>query len=128
MQTTSQPVSVIPESLQGLSESEVVARRQRGLGNNVRLETSRSYAQIVRANVFTFINSVLFGIGVILVLLGLYTDAFLSVGIALMNVVVGLVQELRAKRMLDKIALLTRPKRLCCAIGRKKRSIPQKSW
>ncbi len=94
----------------GLSEAEVLLRRQRGQGNNVRLETSRTYAQIVRSNVFTFINAVLFGIGIVLVLLGLYTDALLSVGIALMNVVIGLAQEVRAKRALDKIALLTRPK------------------
>jgi len=97
-------------AIHGLSEAEVLKRRQAGQGNNVQLETSRSYAQIVRQNVFTFINTVLFGIGIVLVLLGLYTDALLSVGIAMMNVVVGLIQELRAKRTLDKIALLTRPK------------------
>jgi cation-transporting P-type ATPase E len=114
------PVTGSPSQLQGLSEQEVTARRQRGMGNNVRLETSRSYAQIIRANVFTFINSVLFGIGVVLVLLGLYTDAFLSVGIAFMNVVVGLVQELRAKRALDKIALLTRPKALVLRDGQER--------
>jgi cation-transporting P-type ATPase E len=110
MLTPSSTVSILPDGLRGLAESEVNVRRQRGLGNNARLETSRSYAQIARANIFTFINSVLFGIGVVLVLLGLYTDALLSVGIAFMNVVVGLVQEMRAKRVLDKIALLTRPK------------------
>lgn len=104
------PPSTPAAPLQGLSDAEVITRRQQGLGNNVRLETSRTYAQIARANIFTFINMVLFGIGVILVLLGLYTDALLSVGIAFMNVVVGLVQEMRAKRALDKIALLTRPK------------------
>ncbi|MBZ0285814.1 MAG: HAD-IC family P-type ATPase [Anaerolineae bacterium] len=98
-----------PSQLQGLSENEVIDRRARGQGNNVRLETSRSYAQIIRANLFTFINMVLFGIGLILVLLGLYTDAFLSVGIAFMNAVIGLVQEIRAKQALDKIALLSRP-------------------
>jgi cation-transporting ATPase E len=42
--------------LGGLSESEVVARRARGLGNAVQLQTSRSYLQILRQNAFTFIN------------------------------------------------------------------------
>lgn len=97
-------------NLRGLTESEVNARRQRGLGNNVRLDASRSYRQIVRENVFTFLNIVLFGIGVVLVLLGLYNDALFSVGIAAFNVIVGVTQEIRAKRALDKIALLTRPK------------------
>jgi cation-transporting P-type ATPase E len=106
--------------LHGLSEAEAVKRRQAGQGNNIRLETSRSYAQIVRQNVFTFINMVLFGIGIVLVLLGLYTDALLSVGIAMMNVVVGLIQEMRAKRALDKIALLTRPKATAIRDGQEK--------
>jgi cation-transporting P-type ATPase E len=119
MQSTTKPIeSSTP--LRGLSESEVLQRRQQGKGNNVKLETSRSYAQIVRQNVFTFINSVLFAIGIVLVLLGLYTDALLSVGIAMMNVVVGLVQEMRAKRTLDQIALLTRPKATVLRDGQEK--------
>ncbi len=104
--------------LHGLTEAEAADRRQRGLGNHVRLDTSRTYLQIVRANVLTFLNLVLFGIGIVLVLLGLYTDALLSVGIALMNVVVGLSQEVRAKRALDRIALLTRPKASLLRDGR----------
>ncbi|MBI1277312.1 MAG: HAD-IC family P-type ATPase [Anaerolineaceae bacterium] len=96
--------------INGLSETEVVARRERGQGNNVQFQSSRTYADIIRANVFTFINLVLFGIGAVLVVLGLYSDALASVGIAFWNTVIGIAQELRAKRALDKIALLTRPK------------------
>jgi cation-transporting P-type ATPase E len=120
MQSTANPVSKSTTPVNGLSESEVLQRRQNGQGNNVKLETSRSYAQIVRQNVFTFINTVLFAIGIVLVLLGLYTDALLSVGIAMMNVVVGLVQEMRAKRTLDQIALLTRPKATVIRDGQEK--------
>lgn len=100
----------LEQSLRGLSQAEVLARRQAGEGNNVAIPTSRSYQDILRANVFTFLNAVLFGIGLALVVLGLYSDALLSVGIAVMNVIVGLVQEVRAKQTLDKIALLSRPK------------------
>ncbi len=102
--------SISSPPLNGLSETEVVERRQRGQGNNVSFQSSRTYVDIIRANVFTFINLVLFGIGGVLVLLGLYSDAFASVGIAFWNTVIGIAQELRAKRALDKIALLTRPK------------------
>ncbi len=108
----------------GLTEREAAERRARGMGNNVRLETSRSYAQIVRANLITFINLVLFGIGVALMLLGLYTDALLTVGIAFMNVVVGLFQEVRAKRALDKIALLTRPRAMLRREGQEREADP----
>lgn len=97
-------------ALQGLTESDVISRRQRGLGNNVRLATSRSYTDILRQNVLTFINIVLFVIGAVLISVGRVGDAVVSVGLILMNVFIGVYQEARAKRQLDKIALLTRPK------------------
>ena len=97
------------ENLRGLTTSEAAQRRAKGLGNNVKIQTSRSYVQIVRENVFTFINNILFGLGLALILLGRTSDAVVSVGIILINVVVSVVQEVRAKRTLDQIALLTRP-------------------
>ena len=96
-------------NIRGLSDSEVLERRAKGLGNNVKIKTSRSYFEILRENVFTFINNILFVLGAALILLGRTSDAVVSVGIILINVVVSVVQEIRAKRMLDRIALLTRP-------------------
>jgi cation-transporting ATPase E len=93
----------------GLTEAEADARRARGQGNDVRLKTSRTYAEIVRENVFTFFNVVLFGLALVLLLLGSPKDAFFTGVVALFNVVVATVQEVRAKRKLDRIALLTRP-------------------
>jgi cation-transporting P-type ATPase E len=97
------------ETIQGLSEQEVLARRAAGQGNDAPLHTSRSYAQILRENVFTFINYVLFGLGTALILMGRVSDALVSVGVVLANTLVGVVQEVRAKRTLDRIAILTRP-------------------
>ncbi|RMG71880.1 MAG: HAD family hydrolase, partial [Chloroflexi bacterium] len=94
----------------GLTEQEVIQRRARGDGNNVKIDTSRSYWDILRQNLFTFINVVLFVIGLVLILFGLWGDAFVSVGVVAINVVVSVVQEFRAKAKLDRIALLTRPK------------------
>ncbi|NIN63186.1 MAG: HAD-IC family P-type ATPase, partial [Anaerolineae bacterium] len=94
----------------GLSESEVIARRERGQGNTLRFQTGRTYLQILRKNAFTFINTVLFAISVVLVLMGRVDDAVVTAGLVLLNVVVGVVQEGRAKRKLEHIALLTRPK------------------
>ena len=107
-------------SLMGLSEKEADERMNDGQGNDIALGTSRSYGQILRQNVFTFINVVLFSIGVVLVTLGLYTDALLSVGIVMMNVVIGVIQEARAKQHLDKISLLTRPKARVIRDGQEK--------
>ena len=96
--------------MQGLSESEVLARRQRGEGNDVEIQTSRSYADIIRHNVLNFFNIILFSVGAILVLLGRPSDAVFSTVIVILNIIIGTVQEIRAKRKLDEIAVLTRPK------------------
>ncbi|PZS01405.1 MAG: haloacid dehalogenase, partial [Candidatus Chloroheliales bacterium] len=100
---TANPVS-------GLSESEVAARLARGEGNTAPPHTTRTYAQIVRENVFTFINDVLFILGIALIVVGRPLDALVSVGVIMINILVSIVQETRAKRSLDHIALLTRPK------------------
>ena len=58
---------------------------------------------------FSFINVLLFAIAIMLIALGLYSDAIITAGLVLFNVVVGIVQEARAKWKLDSIALLNRP-------------------
>ena len=62
-------------AIRGLSWEEAKARRRRGEGNDVRLPTSRSYSDIIRQNVFAFINIILFVIGLILALIGRVDDA-----------------------------------------------------
>jgi cation-transporting ATPase E len=111
-------------TIQGLSEAEALARRKRGQGNDVRLPTSRSYRDILTRNVFTFINIVLFGIGVVLVGIGRVNDAVVSVGIISMNILIGIFQEMRAKRQLDRIALLNRPKITLIRDGREEEADP----
>jgi len=107
-------------SVGGLSESEVITRRERGQGNVVQFQTGRTYLQIVRKNAFTFINTVLFSIGIVLILMGQFGDALVTAGLVLMNVVVGVYQEARAKRKLEQIALLTRPRAAVLRDGREK--------
>jgi cation-transporting ATPase E len=97
-------------NLQGLSESDVIARRAQGLGNDVAFKTSRTLGQILRDNLFTFFNMVLVILGVLLVVFGAAVEAFITSGVLLINVVVASLQEVRAKKKLDHIALLTRPK------------------
>jgi cation-transporting ATPase E len=98
-----------PTPAGGLDQAEVDRRRAAGLGNTAPPATSRTYVQIIRENVFTFINDILIALAVALVAVGRPIDALVSVSVIATNVVVGVVQEVRAKRTLDKIALLTRP-------------------
>ncbi len=104
----------------GLTETEAATRRDRGQGNDVRLKTSRTYVEIARDNIFTFFNIVLFGLALTLLLLGSPRDAFFTGAVALFNVVVATVQEVRAKQKLDRIALLTRPKATVIREGQQK--------
>lgn len=104
-----QPVA-IPSAVQSLSGMEVIARRKRGKGNVFPLKSSRSYWQIIRENLFVSVNVILFILGLALIVLGQVSDALISVGVAFFNVLVATVQEIRAKRLLDRISLLTRPR------------------
>ena len=99
-----------PSSWTGLTEAEAQARRAAGQGNDVQITSGRTYKQIVRENVFNLINNLLFALGITLVALGRYLDAAVSVGVVMANTVVSLLQEIRAKHTLDRIAILTRPK------------------
>ncbi len=111
MDTMSEQLTVRPtiDVGRGLTTEEAQARRARGLGNTFAMPSSRSYRQIIVENVFTFINLSLIGLGVALALLGRIGDALISTAVISLNIVVSLVQEIRAKRTLDRIALLARP-------------------
>ena len=100
-------LSPTPES--GLDDAEVARRRAAGHGNAPPPPTTRTYAQILRENIFTFVNNILFALGLALVAVGRPIDALVSLTVISTNVIVGIVQEIRAKRTLDRIALLTRP-------------------
>ncbi len=95
---------------QGLTEREVQERRAQGKGNDAALSTSRSYSDILRENVFTFVNNILFIIGIALLVVGRVGDAFVTTAVIIVNIIIGVIQEARAKRQLDRIALLTRPR------------------
>jgi cation-transporting ATPase E len=109
----------------GLDEEEVLRLRSQGLGNTAPSPTGRTYWEIFSENVFTFINGVLFFLGVALASLGRPGDAIMSTGIITMNVLVSVVQEIRAKRVLDRIALVTRPTANVIRGGQEKTVLPE---
>ncbi len=93
----------------GLTEAEAAARRERGQNNVLPSGPSRSYRRILFENAVTPINLTLFVICVFLAALRLFGDAAMTASLVLANVVVGVFQEARAKRTLDRISLLARP-------------------
>jgi cation-transporting P-type ATPase E len=93
----------------GLSHQEVAARRAAGQANDAPLQNSRTYGAILRDNLFTFINGVYFFLSLVLIGLGRASDVVVLATVILLNVIINVVQEVRAKRKLDTIALVTRP-------------------
>ena len=97
-------------AMHGLTEQEALLRRKHGEGNDVRLATGRSYAEIARANVFNLFNLVLITIGGLLIALGRVSDALISIGpLFVANAGIRTAQEILAKRKLDRIAIANRP-------------------
>lgn len=96
--------------LTGLTQQEVEQRRAQGLGNVVSHRSGRSLLQILRANVCTRINAMLFVLWCIVIATGSWINSAFGLMIVA-NSAVGVIQELRAKRTLAKLKILgqTRP-------------------
>ena len=97
-----------PHTPHGLSEEEA-ARRIAERGPLPPAATSRSYASIVRANTLTVFNLILAVFGGLTLAFGDWRDA-LFLGILVANTTIGIVQEVRAKRALDRLAALVAPR------------------
>jgi cation-transporting ATPase E len=108
MASESAPISA--SYLPGLTSTEALRRAAAGQSNSTTWTTSRSFRRIVLDNAASPVNIVLFVISAMLLALQLFGDALLTAGLVLGNVVAGVFQETRAKRQLDRIALLNRPR------------------
>ncbi|HEY3686344.1 MAG TPA: HAD-IC family P-type ATPase [Streptosporangiaceae bacterium] len=96
-------LSATPPS--GLSGQEAAERAERGLANVTDSGAGRSFAQIVRANVFTLFNAIIGVLFVIMLIVGPIQDALFGL-VIFINTGVGVVQEWRAKRTLDRLAVV----------------------
>lgn len=100
----------LPEvSEQGLTQSEVFDAVNRGFVNVTNNRTSRSVLSIVRANVFTLFNAIIFAAMVVVLVTGSWKDAVFGF-VILINTGIGVVTELRAKRTLDRLSILVASK------------------
>lgn len=93
----------------GLTSAEVEGRRAEGRTNAAPPSPVRSLGEIVRANVFTPVNAIMLSLFVLILVARSPRDA-LFVGVVLSNSIIGIVQEVRAKRALEKLAILNAPK------------------
>jgi cation-transporting ATPase E len=89
----------------GLGADEVAQRVARGEVNDVPVRSSRSAAGIVRANVLTRFNAIIGVLFLVILVVGPVQDGLFGI-VIVANTAIGIVQELRAKRMLDSLALI----------------------
>ncbi len=92
----------------GLSDAEVAERVAQGRVNLIPPAPVRTTSEIVRANVFTWVNLIVGALFVVLLIAGKPADG-LFVGVIVSNTVIGVVQELRARTALEQLAVLNAP-------------------
>src|SRR5665647_3177942 len=92
----------------GLTDEEVSRRIAAGQTNATAVRTSRSITEIVRANVFTVFNGLLAVLFVVIMATERWQNGLFGV-VIVVNAGIGIVQEWRAKRVLDRLALLNAP-------------------
>jgi cation-transporting ATPase E len=93
----------------GLSSAEVAERRARGPANAAAEPTSRPVAEILRANILTRFNFILGALLAVILAVGEPQDALFGL-VLVANALIGIGQELRAKRTLDRLAVLSAPR------------------
>jgi cation-transporting ATPase E len=93
----------------GLTDADVASRVEAGLTNSSGERTSRSVADILRANIVTRFNFILGALLVVILVVGAPQDALFGI-VLVANALIGIVQELRAKRTLDRLAVLSAPR------------------
>ncbi|NNC74682.1 MAG: HAD-IC family P-type ATPase [Acidimicrobiia bacterium] len=108
--------------LGGLTKAEVRDRKARGLINDVPAAPSRSVADIFRSNIVTRFNLLLGALLVVILFVAPINDALFGI-VLVGNTTIGIIQELRAKRTLDRLNLLNAPQATVVRDG-KVRQIP----
>ena len=102
----------------GLTDEQVNERIEQGKVNADENPNIRTYKQIVRENTLTFFNFLNLVLLVLVLLVGSYKNAFF-VCIIIINTLIGIAQEIRAKKTIDKLAILTAKKSIVIREGKK---------
>jgi len=106
-----------PSVMEGLTEQEVSRRKEEGLVNIAQESITKTKGQIIKDNVWTLFNAFNLVIGICLALVGAYTNmAYLL--IIIVNVSIGIIQEIHAKKMVEDLSLLGASKAVVVRSGK----------
>lgn len=104
-------------NLQGLTSKEVKDRVEKGLVNTQEKSASRTTKDILIENIFTLFNLLNLLIAIALAFVHAWSN-LLFMAIIIMNVLIGIIQELKAKKMVDDLSILVTPKAMVLRDGR----------
>lgn len=93
----------------GLSEEEVLIRKNQGLSNTLSTPKTKSIKQIVLFHTFTLFNILNLSLGLLILLVKSYRN-LLFLGVVFCNTIIGIIQEVKAKKIVDKLSLISAKK------------------
>ena len=100
---------VVADPQNGLTSQQVLERMHGGCLNTAVEPPSKSVRQIILSNIFTYFNFIFFILAGALIFVGSWRN-ITFLGIVLCNIAIGIIQELKAKRTLDKLSILSTPR------------------
>ncbi len=98
-----------PQPTAGLNEQQLRLRQAQGLTNKSVASATKTTGDIIKENVFTYFNAIFIVLAILLMVVGSFRDLTFMIVIT-SNAVIGIVQELRAKKVLDELSLIGRAK------------------
>ena len=99
-------------TITGLTEQEVKQKQEAGQGQAMPQSITKTTTQIFKENIFTLFNLLNFIIAVMLFAVGAYSN-MVFIAIILINIAVGIIQECKAKKLVDNLSILNRPHIKC---------------
>lgn len=97
-----------PDPDMGLTAEQVAKRTQDGYVNNAVNSTSKSVGKIIASNIFTYFNMIFFILAILLIMEQSYNHLTFLV-VVFFNTIIGIFQEIRAKKTLEKLSLISAP-------------------
>ena len=112
------------KKLNGLTTAEVRKRISQGLVNDFKIDNNNSFWEIVKRNIFTLFNFLNFAIAILLALVGAWSNLIFFV-VIIFNAISGIATEIRAKKMIDKLNLLSKEKITVIRSSREQKIMPE---
>ena len=103
----------------GLTAAQAEERRQAGYANTPVRSPGKSVGQIIFSNIFTYFNLIFFFLAACVIAVRSWNN-LMFMGVVLVNMVIGIVQEIRSKRTLDRLNLLTAPQGVAVRDGQER--------